>query len=113
MNDNRKAKFKYKYYGKGFDRDFVYLVYEYRGYKYTVYENRAKGNEPLAWQHKREQAEIDRLIDLKNKPEKPYKYEDSAQYGWDCFWKFIDGDETAFDKGKSTEHKTEKENENP
>lgn len=46
----KKATFKYKYYGRGYERDFVYLVYEYRGREYTVYENLAKGNEPLSWQ---------------------------------------------------------------
>lgn len=60
-----KAKYIGKTYGTGYNRDFVYLEYEYRGYKYEVYENRAKGNEPLSWQHKNEQARIDRLIALK------------------------------------------------
>lgn len=94
----KKAKFIRKYYGRGYDRDFVYLDYEYRGREYTVYENRAKGNEPLSWQHRSEQARIDRLIELENKPKKPYRYEDSAQYGLDCFFAYINGDETAFDK---------------
>ena len=58
-----KAKFIGKYYGTGFDRNMVYLEYEYRGHKYTVYENRAKGNEPLSWQHKAEQDRIDAIID--------------------------------------------------
>ena len=62
-----KATFKYKYYGQGFDRDFVYMVYEYRGKEYTVYENKAKGNEPLAWQHRNEQARIDREIEYANR----------------------------------------------
>ena len=39
----KKAKFVRKYYGRGYDRDFVYMDYEYRGHEYTVYENRAKG----------------------------------------------------------------------
>ena len=26
----KKAKFLRKYYGRGYERDFVYLVYEYR-----------------------------------------------------------------------------------
>ena len=64
-----KATFIRKYYGKGFERDFVFMVYGYRGHEYTVYENRAKGNEPLSWQHKSEQARIDRLIeDWESKP---------------------------------------------
>lgn len=72
-----KAKFIGKYYGTGYERDFVYLEYEYRGHKYEVYENRAKGNEPLSWQHKNAQANIDRLIELKEKEknEKPIDWD--------------------------------------
>lgn len=62
----KKAKFIGKCYGTGFDRNMVYLEYEYRGHRYTVYENRAKGNEPLSWQHKNAQADIDRDIELEN-----------------------------------------------
>ena len=94
----KKAKFLRKYYGRGYDRDFVYLVYEYRGHEYTVSENMAKGNEPLAWQHRQEQDLIDRLIEEQSRPKKSYRYEDSAQYGLDCFFAYINGDETAFDK---------------
>ena len=93
------ATFIRKYYGKGFERDFVFLVYGYRGHEYTVYENRAKGNEPLAWQHRSEQAKIDRLIEEWNKPKKPYRYEDSAQYGLDLFFEALaTGDDSIFDK---------------
>ena len=93
-----KAKFIRKYYGTGFDRDFVYLVYEYRGHEYTVYENRAKGNEPLSWQHKTEQAQIDAIIEAESRPKKPYRYEDSAAYGLDLFMRYVNGEETVFDK---------------
>lgn len=58
-----KAKFIRKYYGTGFDRNMVYMDYEYRGQVYTVYENRAKGSEPLAWQHRNEQNRIDAILD--------------------------------------------------
>lgn len=61
-----KAKFITKYYGTGYDRDFVYLEYEYRGYRYTIYENHGKGNEPLSWQHRAEQARIDKIIEMEN-----------------------------------------------
>ena len=93
----KKAKFVRKYYGKGYDRDFVFLDYEYRGYEYTVEENRAKGNIPLSWQHRSEQARIDRLIDEENNPKKQYRYEDSGEYGFDLFMRYVDGDETVFD----------------
>ena len=88
----KKAKFLRKYYGRGYDRDFVYLVYEYRGHEYTVYENRAKGNEPLAWQHRQEQDLIDRLIEEQSRPKKPYRYEDSWQAGVDAFYDTLDND---------------------
>lgn len=94
----KKAKFLRKYYGKGYDKDFVYMDYEYMGHEYTVYENRAKGNEQLAWQHRNEQSNIDRIIELENMHGKPCRYEDTAQYGFDLLMKFWDGDETVFYK---------------
>lgn len=60
-----KAKYIGKYNGTGYNRHMVYLEYEYRGYTYTVYENTAKGNEPLGWQHRAEQARIDNIIKAK------------------------------------------------
>lgn len=60
-----KAKYIGKYYGTGYNRHMIYLEYEYRGYTYTVYENTTKGNEPLNWQHKAEQARIDNIIKAK------------------------------------------------
>lgn len=60
-----KAKYKGKYRGTGFNRHMLYLEYEYKGYTYTVYENTAKGNEPLGWQHRAEQARIDNIIKAK------------------------------------------------
>lgn len=85
----KKATFLRKRYGRGYDAHMVYLDYMYRGHEYTVAENRAKGNEPLAWQHRSEQARIDQLIEEENKPKKPYRYEDSADAGFDLFWRFI------------------------
>ena len=58
-----KAKFVKKYNGTGFDRNATYLEYEYRGMRYTVCENKSKGNEPLSWQHKTEQNRIDLIKD--------------------------------------------------
>lgn len=60
-----KARYIGKYNGTGYNRHMVYLEYEYRGYTYTVYENTAKGNEPLGWQHRAEQARIDSIIKAK------------------------------------------------
>ena len=77
-----KAKFKNKYYGTGYDRDYVYLEYEYRGMIYTVYENRAKGNEPLSWQHRNEQARIDSILDAENKSQ-------GKPIDWDEIWETL------------------------
>ena len=66
-----KAKYIGKFNGTGFNRHMVFLEYEYRGYTYTVYENTAKGNEHLSWQHKAEQTRIDNLIKAKEQ-EKQY-----------------------------------------
>ncbi len=79
-------KHKARYISKYYDGDFVYLEYEYKGQRYEVYENRAKGNEPLAWQHKLQQANIDKMIELENKrtnnePFDPDKLFDLL--GWD------------------------------
>lgn len=62
-----KAKFKGKWCSRDFGNEYVNLEYEYRGHTYVVYENRTKGNEPLAWQHKNEQARIDQEIELEEK----------------------------------------------
>ena len=77
-----KAKFIGKTYGTGYNRDFVYLEYEYRGKTYEVYENRAKGNEPLAWQHRNAQAMIDRNIEISEKSNNG----EPAQVGLDLFF---------------------------
>lgn len=58
-----KAKFIGKHTDTSFGQFIVYLEYEYRGHRYTVYENRCKGNEPLAWQHRSQQDWIDRIIE--------------------------------------------------
>ena len=64
MNNPEKVKYIGRYESNEYGEHIVYLEYKYRGYKYTVYENRNKGNEPLSWQHKNEQGRIDRLIDI-------------------------------------------------
>ena len=92
----KKAKFIGKYRGSGFDRDIVYLEYEYRGKTYTVYENLAKGNEPLYWQHKSAQDAIDHDIEI---TEKLKKFNESGkaeswEVGFNLFWDFVtQGDE--------------------
>jgi hypothetical protein len=65
-----KAKYVGKYYGNYYNRDTVFLEYEYRGHRYEVYENKTKGNEPLRWQHANAQGKIDREIELEKLEEK-------------------------------------------
>lgn len=97
----KKAKFIRKYYGNGYERNFVFMDYEYRGHEYTVYENLAKVNEPLAWQHRTNQNSIDAMIETEKRFErnvkKPCKHEDTSDYDIDCFLRFVDGDGTAFE----------------
>lgn len=87
----KKAKFIGKSRGSGFDRDSVYLEYEYRGITYIVYENIAKGNEPLSWQHRNAQDAIDRDIEIE---EKLKKFNESGkaeswETGFNLFWDFV------------------------
>lgn len=63
----KKATYICKYVDRSFGQYMVYLEYEYRGKRYTVYENKRKGSEPLQWQHVNEQARIDKLIEMENK----------------------------------------------
>ena len=87
----KKAKFVGKWCGKGFDRDSVYLEYEYRGRTYIVHENNAKGNEPLAWQHRNAQGAIDRDIEVE---EKLKEFNESGkaeswETSFNAFWEFV------------------------
>lgn len=97
----RKATFVRKYYGHGYDAHMVYLVYSYRGHEYTVYENLLQGNRPLAWQHRDEQSQIDQLIEQekqeKNAKPKPCRYEDTAQYAFDQFLNYVNGEPSDYD----------------
>ena len=76
-----KATYIGKHYGTGYERNMVYLEYEYRGMRYTVYENRSRGNEPLGWQHKSEQARIDNILDTPTH---------SNPIDWDEIWKMFE-----------------------
>lgn len=80
----KKAKYIGKYYGTGYDRNNVYLEYEYRGMTYTVMENRAKGNEPLSWQHQSEQSRIDMILDAPITETEPIDWDEIwTMLGWD------------------------------
>lgn len=63
-----KAKFIGAYRRREWNRSITELEYEYRGHRYTVMEDRSKGNEPLAWQHRTEQDRIDSLIEVDSRP---------------------------------------------
>lgn len=68
------------------------LFYEYRGYEYCVTKhNNGYMDKPLRVQHKEAQAEIDEKIKHKDDPIPEWKYEGSAQEGFDLFWNFIEG----------------------
>lgn len=68
------------------------LAYEYRGHTYiiTKYNNGCSGTDcSLAYQHKQEQAAIDRMIEEANRPKPEWKYEGSGQEGFDMFWDYV------------------------
>ena len=75
------------------------VEYEYRGVTYFVeYSNDDSYCCSPAWvQHKNEQARIDEEIEAESKPKKPHRYEDTAEYGFNLFWDYI---ETGEWKGK-------------
>ena len=70
----------------------TFVEYEYRGRKYEVeYSNCFNYYCTPAWvQHRNSQAEIDREIEEESRPKKPYRYEDTAQYGFDLFWDYVE-----------------------
>ena len=87
----KKAKFIGKWLGSGFDRDSVYLEYEYRGRTYTVYKNLSKGNEPVSRQHRNAQNAIDRYIETEEKLKKFNESgkAESLETGFNSFWDFV------------------------
>ena len=84
-----KAVFK----GKVRDRNgyAVHLLYEYRGHEYMVTDEHNGYSESMYVKHRNEQERIDRMIEDEQKPKKEYRYEDSAEAGFDLFWDFVNG----------------------
>ena len=82
-----KAKYIRKWIDTSYGQYVIHLEYKYRGHQYEVTENRNKGNIPLSWQHANEQSRIDALIEIESKPPKQYRYEDTADYAFEEFWK--------------------------
>lgn len=68
----------------------TFVEYEYRGMTYEV----EYANDMSYWvtspkvQHENAQAEIDKALDSP-KSETPPKYEDTAEYGLDLFWEYV------------------------
>lgn len=85
-----KAKFIGKSYGTGFDKDYIYLEYEYKGRSYEVYEHTTKGNEPLSWQHKNAQARIDREIELEEKMSQNKEQVETVEESLNKFFEYLE-----------------------
>ena len=66
------------------------LFYEYRGHEYQIIkDNNGYMGEPLFRQHQNEQRRIDEMIEHENDPIPAWKYEGSAEEGFDSFWNYI------------------------
>lgn len=69
------------------------LVYSYRGHEYIVTkDNNGYMGTPMWVQHKEEQERIDRMIEQQGKPIPAWKYEGSAQEGFDVFWEYVEAE---------------------
>lgn len=67
------------------------LLYEYKGYQYIVTKhNNGYAFDSLYHQHQEEQKRIDDMIERKNQPIPEWKYEGSAQEGFDIFWDYVE-----------------------
>lgn len=90
ITNAKKAKFLYAEHNGW----ITILWYEYRGWKYTVNTGLYT---PTAAQHRMEQESIDLAIEREEKRKEyeathPARYEDTAEYGFDRFWKYINGE---------------------
>ena len=95
-----RKTYKGKSYGRGYDQGITYLYYEYRGHEYMVEDRHwmaVASDMTLALQHQREQAKIDRLIDMQLNPEEHCPYDDSAERALDKLFAYFDGDDHAMD----------------
>ena len=86
-----KAKCKGYFTVNEYGRKTRYGEFEYRGHTYLVrYAGWFSASDEEPWmQHKEEQERIDRIIEDDSKPEKEYKQEDSAEYGFNLFWQYV------------------------
>lgn len=85
---------KAEFIGKVHDKNgyAVHLFYRYRNHEYMITDEHNGYSEPMWVKHKNEQERIDRIIEEENKPQKEYKYEDTAEYGFNLFWDYINED---------------------
>ena len=84
---------KAKYIGRcadKYDRDSVELEYEYRGETYWVHIHNTKGNEPLAWQHRNEQARIDKELELREKIKENHEPIETDEDCLDYFFRMLE-----------------------
>jgi len=84
---------KATYKGKVKDRNgyAVHLFYEYRGKEYMITDEHNGYSETMYEKHKKEQERIDREIEDEAKIQKPVRYEDTAEYGFNLFWEYVEG----------------------
>lgn len=82
---------KAKFIGKTRDRNgyAVHLFYEYRGREYMVTDEHNGYSEPMWVKHRKEQERIDREIEDEKKPQREAKPEDTAEYGFNLFWNYV------------------------
>lgn len=68
------------------------VEYEYRGKTYYVeYANDwTYCTSPASVQHKNAQERIDKEIEEEKKQNGPTRYEDTAEYGFDLFWNYVE-----------------------
>lgn len=70
------------------------LLYEYKGHQYIVTKhNNGYAFDSLRKQHEEEQRRIDEMIERRNQSITEWKYEGSAQEGFDVFWNYVEGSE--------------------
>lgn len=69
------------------------IEYEYRCKRYDVeYANDWTYCAPsVKAQHENAQARIDKEIEEETKPKKETRYEDTAEYGFEMFWNYVEG----------------------
>ena len=67
------------------------LEYEYKGKRYFITKhNNGCMDKSLRQQHDEAQAEIDERIEHENDPIPEYRYEGSAEEGFDLFWDYVE-----------------------